>query len=92
MLPKSYVNAMTKKTVAALLESKAIECSDPSHLERVISNAFMEELSVEAKLRQEADGIVAEQRNAIRSSGADINSLREKIVAKLAKDRGLILR
>jgi len=92
MLPKSYTVAMAKKAADFLTEAKAVECKQSDRLERVIFNAFAEELAVEEKLREEADGILAAQRSAIRSSGADINSLREKIVAKLAKDRGLILR
>ena len=83
---------MAKKAAAFIVESKAVDCSDQNHLERVILNAFNEELALEAKLREEADGIIATQRSAIRSSGADVNDLREKIVAKLAKDRGLTLR
>ncbi len=82
---------MAERAARRILAAKAAQ-GDPARLVQALEAAFAEELSVEERLREEADKVIEANRALARGSGADLHVLREKIMAKLAHDRGRVLR
>ncbi|MDF1555997.1 MAG: DUF507 family protein [Deferrisomatales bacterium] len=92
MLHRTYIHAIAKKGARYLLARGAVVDTDPETLEHVLERAITEEFGVEAKLREEARTLVAAHSAAARAEGADVSDLLEKVVRKLAEDRGVVLR
>ncbi|GAB4266684.1 MAG: hypothetical protein Kow0092_19690 [Deferrisomatales bacterium] len=92
MLPRSYPRAMAEKAAALMLDSGALRCSDPAVVVHIVERALTEELQVEAQIREEAARLLATHRREARAHGADVDVLLEKIVSKLARERGAVLR
>lgn len=92
MLPEPVVQAMAEKAAAELLRAGAVRVADRAHLTRLLHHALTEELSVERQLHEEADRLLAEHQRAAKAQGADLAELRRKILGKLARDKGLVLR
>jgi hypothetical protein len=92
VLPRSYPRAMAEKASRLLLEARAVEAPSPAALTAVLEAAFAEEVLLEQRLREEAEAVLQANKALVRTGGADLHVLREKIMAKLAQDRGRILR
>ena len=92
MLPRSYTRAIAQKAADRLIESGAAICSDRDKLVHFLEKALLEELLIEKKLIEEALTLISAHRGSVRAEGADVDALRDKIVAKLAKERGVVLR
>ena len=93
MLPRTYPRAIAERTSRNLLQTGAVQ-GDRGHLTAVLEAAIAEELFLEARLRDEAQALIDAnvRKGSMPAGGADIDLLREKIVAKLARDRGRVLR
>ncbi len=90
MIPKGILEIIVKTATEDLLMSGAVLGARPL-IERAVKGALITELEVEKQLLVEADKIIEAHRGKIKGEGADIESLRQKIVAKLARERKIVL-
>ncbi len=91
-LPPGIIKLMAEKAAESLLATKAARVDDRAHLVHAVERGIEEELGVEEKLLAEADKLLQAHHGAVRAQGANVAELREKIVRKLAQERGLVLR
>ena len=92
MLHRTYIHAIAERGARYLLARGAVADTAPETLEHLLERAITEEFEAEAKLREEARTLVAAHSAAARAEGADVSDLLEKVVRKLAEDRGVVLR
>lgn len=92
MLQRAYIQAIAQRGARYLLDSEAVTDAAAETLEHILERAITEELEAEARLREEARTVVAAHSAAARAQGADLVELQEKVVRKLAEERGVVLR
>ena len=91
MLHRTYIRAIAERGARYLAETGAVTQADPETLELLLERAITEEFGAAAKLREEARTLVAAHTTAAKAQGADVSDLLEKVVRKLAEDRGVVL-
>lgn len=91
MLHHTYVHAIAQRGARYLAETGAVTDTDPETLEHLLERAIVEEFGAAASLREEARTLVAAHSAAAKAQGADVSDLLEKVVRKLAEDRGVVL-
>ena len=92
MLHRTYIHAIAERGARYLLADGAVADTDPDTLQHLLERAITEEFGAEARLRDEAHKLVAAHSATVRAEGADVSDLLEKVVRKLAEDRGVVLR
>jgi hypothetical protein len=92
MLHRIYIHDIANRGARYLLENRAVSGADSQILEHLLERAITEEFGAEARLREEARKLVDAHSAAARAQGADISDLLEKVVRKLADERGVVLR
>jgi hypothetical protein len=92
MLPDGITKLIAQSASGALLMEGLVRGADRQKLSGLIRKAVLEELAVEEKLAVEAEKILRANMQAVRAEGADPGELRDKILAQLAKEKGVVLR
>jgi len=92
MLQRAYIQAIAQRGARYLLDSEAVTDAAAETLEHILERAITEEFEAETRLRDEARTLVAAHSAAARAQGADLVELQEKVVRKLAEERGVVLR
>lgn len=90
-IPNGILDLIAKEAADGLLQS-GTATGDREHLVLAVRRAVQDELDVERRLRDEADKLLTAHMGAARSAGADVGELRARILNKLAKERGEVLR
>ncbi len=90
-IPNNIVNQMADKAAAELLMQGAAR-GDRAHIAQTIKRALLQEMNVENELMVEVDKILRAHMTTVRAEGADVGKLRGQILAKLAKEKGVVLR
>ncbi|HSH70337.1 MAG TPA: DUF507 family protein [Deferrisomatales bacterium] len=92
MLHHTYIHAIAERGARYLVETGAVADTDPETLEHLLERAIVEEFGAAERLRDEARKLVSAHSAAAKAEGADVSDLLEKVVRKLAEDRGVVLR
>lgn len=90
-LPDSIVTVMAEACAKNLLMQGHVR-GDRQKLVRTARRAIVEELRVAEELEAEAEKIIRAHMGQVRSEGADVLALREKILDKLAREKGVVLK
>ena len=90
--PPGIIKLMAEQCAERLLAERAVTGADRVKLVQLVTRAIAEELRVEETLLAEADRLIEEHYKEVRAQGADVGELRAKILHKLARDRGVVLR
>ena len=85
------VSYMAETVVAALAREKLVSSDDESRLAGLVENVIIADLEAEERLDEEARELLSRHYEQVRDSGAHYRKLFNKIKAKLAKERGIIL-
>ncbi len=91
MLPKGIILHIAEKAADGLIKFGAVR-GDRQIVLHVVERALNEELEVEKRLREEADKVLELHMKEARAAKADLGALREKILQKLARDKGVVLK
>ena len=92
MLHHTYIRAIAEYGARHLLDNRVVSGTDAPTLQHLLERAVTEEFAAEARLREEARKLVAAHSAAAKAQGADVSDLMEKVVRKLADERGVVLR
>jgi hypothetical protein len=91
MLPDSIITVMAENCARNLLMEGAVR-GDRTKLVRTVRRAIVEEMRVAEELEAEAEKVIQAHMGQVRAEGADIFTLKEKILAQLAKEKGVVLK
>ena len=82
---------MAETVVAALVREKLVASDDESRLAGLVENVIVADLEAEERLDEEARELLSQHYEQVRASAANYRELFNKVKAKLAEDRGIIL-
>ena len=85
------VSYMAETVAAALARETLGSIDDESRLAGLVENVIVADLEAEERLDEEARELLSQHYEQVRASGAHYRELFNKVKAKLAKDRGIIL-
>jgi hypothetical protein len=91
LIPAGTIRNIAERSAERLLKYGAVR-GDRSAIVHAVEKALTDELEVEKRLREEADKILELHMKEAKSAKADLGALRERILQKLASDRGVVLK
>jgi hypothetical protein len=91
LIPAGTIRNIAERSADKLLKYGAVR-GDRAVIVHAVEKALTEELEVEKRLREEADRILEAHMKEARSAKADLGTLRDKILRKLAEERGVVLK
>jgi hypothetical protein len=92
MLPEPIIHAMAEKAAEELLKTGALRSPDREKLVHLLQKAFSDELNMEKTLLEEVDRLLEQHKAAVKGQRVDLHELRYKMLQKLARDKGVVLR
>lgn len=91
MVPDSIITVMAQNCAKNLLMEGVVR-GDRAKLVRTVRLAIVQEMNVAQELEVEADKLIRAHMGQVRSEGADVLELKEKILAQLAREKGVVLK
>lgn len=92
MLSESVMNLMAVKAAETMLKEGSVRGIDRPGLIRLIMRAFNDEMNVERAIIAEAEKLLEAHLGQSRDRRLDVGELRSRIIQKLARERGVVLR
>ena len=88
---KDYVGYLGRQTVKHLIAAKMIETTKPAVLNERVTNALIEELSLEDRINDEVRVILEAFQDDMRKSGASYPEMFKKLKIKLVNQYKAVL-
>ena len=88
----TVMNLMAVKAAEGILKEGAVRGIDRAGLVRVIMRALNEEMAVERKIIEEAEKLLEAHMGALKGQKVDVGEMRSRIIHKLAREKGVVLR
>ena len=89
---REYVAYMTKQVLKRLSDKGLIQYEQPEYITEVMTQVMLDELTIEARIDQEARQILEEHGEEMKDMGASYEEMFKKVKTQLARDKKLILR
>ena len=88
---KDYVGYLARQTVKHLIDAKMIETAKPAAVNEQVSNALVDELSLEDRINEEVRVILEAIQEDMRRSGASYPEMFKKVKQKLVNQYKAVL-
>jgi len=88
---KDYVGYLARQTVKHLIDAKMIETAKPAAVNERVSNALVDELSLEDRINEEVRVILEAIQEDMRRSGASYPEMFKKVKQKLVNQYKAVL-
>jgi hypothetical protein len=88
---REYVNYMAKQVLKRLSASGLIEYDEPEYVLEVMTQVMLDELTVEARIDEEARKILEEHGEEMKDVGASYEEMFKKVKKQLVRERKVVL-
>ena len=88
---RDYIGYLARRTVKHLIDAKMITTSEVKATEARVSDAMLEELSLEDRINEEVRVILEAYSEEMRKSGAQYAEMFKKVKTELAKKNKAVL-
>ena len=88
---REYIGYLARKTVKHLIDAKMITTGDSKRTESRVSDALVEELSLEDRINEEVRVILDAYSDEMRKSGAQYAEMFKKVKTELARKYKAVL-
>ena len=86
-----YVAYMTKQVLKRLSDKGLIQYEQPEYVTEVMTQVMLDELTVEARIDQEARQILEEHGEEMKDMGASYEEMFKKVKKQLVRERKVVL-
>ena len=90
-LAREYVSYMAREVLKRLSAAGLIQYDQPAYVAEVMSQVMLDELSVEARIDDEARKILEEHGDEMKEVGASYEEMFRKVKKQLVRDRKVVL-
>jgi hypothetical protein len=88
---REYVAYMTKQVLKRLSDKGLIQYDQPEYITEVMTQVMLDELTVEARIDQEARQILEEHGDEMKDMGASYEEMFKKVKKQLVRERKVVL-
>jgi hypothetical protein len=88
---REYVAYMTKQVLKRLSDKGLIQYEQPEYITEVMTQVMLDELTVEARIDQEARQILEEHGEEMKDMGASYEEMFKKVKKQLVRERKVVL-
>ena len=88
---REYVAYMTKQVLKRLTDKGLIQYDQPEYITEVMTQVMLDELTVEARIDQEARQILEEHGEEMKDMGASYEEMFKKVKKQLVRERKVVL-
>jgi hypothetical protein len=88
---REYVAYMTKQVLKRLSDKGLIQYDQPEYITEVMTQVMLDELTVEARIDQEARQILEEHGEEMKDMGASYEEMFKKVKKQLVRERKVVL-
>ena len=88
---REYVAYMTKQILKRLSDKGLIQYEQPEYITEVMTQVVLDELTVEARIDQEARQILEEHGEEMKDMGASYEEMFKKVKKQLVRERKVVL-
>ena len=88
---REYVAYMTKQVLKRLSDKGLIQYEQPEYVTEVMTQVMLDELTVEARIDQEARQILEEHGEEMKDMGASYEEMFKKVKKQLVRERKVVL-
>jgi hypothetical protein len=88
---REYVAYMTKQVLKRLSDKGLIQYDQPEYITEVMTQVMLDELTVEARIDQEARQILEEHGDEMKDVGASYEEMFKKVKKQLVRERKVVL-
>ena len=88
---QEYVGYMARQVLKRLTASELIQYDQPEYVTEVMTEVMLDELSVEARIDEEARQILEQHGDEIKEMGASYDEMFKKVKRQLVRDRKVVL-
>jgi len=92
LINRDLVSYMAAEVVKKLAAGELVEVKNANTVTQRVSQAMVDEITVEDRINDEAREILIEHQEQMRNSGISYQDMFKKVKAQLARDRKLVLR
>ena len=88
---REYVAYMTKQVLKRLSDKGLIQYEQPEYSTEVVTQVMLDELTLEARIDQEARQILEEHGEEMKDMGASYEEMFKKVKKQLVRERKVVL-
>ncbi len=88
---REYVAYMTKQVLKRLSDKGLIQYDQPEYITEVMTQVMLDELTLEARIDQEARQILEEHGEEMKDMGASYEEMFKKVKKQLVRERKVVL-
>jgi hypothetical protein len=88
---REYVGYMAKQMLKRLGDKELIQYDQPEYVTEVMTQVMLDELTVEARIDEEARQILEEHGDEIKDTGVSYEEMFKKVKRQLVRERKVIL-
>jgi len=88
---REYVAYMAKQVLKRLTDKELIQYEQPEYVTEVMTQVMLDELTVEARIDEEARQILEEHGEQMKDAGASYEEMFKKVKRQLVRERKVVL-